>query len=46
VADAEVQSAAATHLSRFWQQRDPAGYQAWVASLPPGALKNSAMELQ
>jgi hypothetical protein len=43
VADAEVQSAAATHLSRFWQQRDPAGYQAWVASLPPGALKNSAL---
>ena len=46
VADPEVQSAAATHLSRFWQQRDPAGYQAWVASLPPGALKNSALELQ
>ena len=44
VADAQVQSAAATHLSRFWQKKDPAGYQAWVASLPPGALKNSALE--
>lgn len=46
VADPEVQSAAATHLSRFWQKKDPAGHQAWVASLPPGTLKNSALEQQ
>ena len=44
VADPEVQSAAATHLARFWRQRDPAGYQAWVASLPPGPIKDTAME--
>lgn len=44
VADAQVQSAAATHLARFWQKKDPAGYQAWVASLPPGPLKDSALD--
>ncbi len=44
VADAQVQSMAATHLSRFWRQKDPTGYQVWIASLPPGAIKNSAMQ--
>ncbi len=44
VADAQVQSVAATHLSRFWRQRDPSGHQAWIASLPPGAIKNSALD--
>lgn len=46
VTDAQVQSAAATHLSRFWQKKDPAGYQAWVASLPPGAIRDTALEQQ
>lgn len=44
VTDAQVQSAAVTHLSRFWQKKDPVGYQAWVASLPPGSMKNLATE--
>jgi hypothetical protein len=45
VADPQVQSTAAIHLARFWKQRDAAGYQAWIASLPPGPLKNSALEI-
>ena len=44
VTDAQVQSAAATHLARFWQKTDGAGYQAWLAALPPGPLKDAAME--
>jgi hypothetical protein len=44
IADVQLQSMAATHLSRFWQKKDPQGHQAWLASLPPGTIKNSAME--
>lgn len=45
IADDQLQTMAATHLSRFWQKKDPTGHQAWIASLPPGNLKNSAMEV-
>ncbi len=38
----ELQAAAGTRLSLFWQQRDQASYQAWLASLPPGSLKEAA----
>ncbi len=38
----ELQAAAGTRLSVFWQQRDQASYQAWLASLPPGSLKQAA----
>jgi hypothetical protein len=46
IADGEMQLAAATHLARFWQQRDRAGYQSWVASLPAGAMRDAAMSAQ
>jgi hypothetical protein len=46
VADAQVQGAATTHLARFWHKKDPAGYQAWVASLPPGTIRDIALEQQ
>lgn len=46
IADSEIQMAAATHLARFWQQRDRAGYQSWVASLPAGAVRDAAMSAQ
>lgn len=43
VSNQEVQTVAVAHLSRFWQQRDQAAYQAWLASLPPGSLKTAAL---
>ena len=46
ITDGEIQMAAATHLARFWQQRDRAGYQSWVASLPAGAVRDAAMSAQ
>ncbi|MFP5392625.1 MAG: hypothetical protein ACLGI6_13945 [Gammaproteobacteria bacterium] len=43
VTEPDVQAEAAAHLTRFWQQKDPQGYQKWLASLPPGALRNVAL---
>lgn len=43
VSNPEVQAAAAAHLARFWQARDPQAYQAWVATLPPGAVRDSVL---
>ncbi|HEY8608458.1 MAG TPA: hypothetical protein VIM12_15185 [Noviherbaspirillum sp.] len=38
-----LQSNAAAYLTQFWQQKDPSSYQGWVASLPPGQLRASAL---
>ena len=46
VTDVQVQGAVATHLARFWQKKDPTGYQAWLASLPPGPVRDTALEQQ
>lgn len=43
IADAALQAGAAAHLSRFWQQKDPAAHQGWVASLPPGPLRSAVL---
>lgn len=43
VGNPTLQANAAAHLTRFWQQKDQASYQTWVASLPPGPLRNSAI---
>jgi hypothetical protein len=43
VANPALQASAAAHLARYWQQRDPSGYQQWLASLPPGALRSAAI---
>lgn len=42
VASGEAQVAAAHQLAQLWHQKDPHAYQAWVASLPEGALKTAA----
>lgn len=43
VRDAQVQATATAHLTQFWQRRDAAAYERWVASLPPGQLKTAAL---
>jgi copper(I)-binding protein len=42
VASGEAQAAAAQQLAQLWNKKDPHAYQAWVASLPEGALKTAA----
>lgn len=42
VASGEAQTAAAQQLAQLWNKKDPHAYQAWVASLPEGALKTAA----
>lgn len=42
VTSGEAQAAAAHQLAQLWNKKDPHAYQAWVASLPEGALKTAA----
>lgn len=44
--DAVAQAAATAHLVQFWQKKDPAGYRKWVASLPPGQLRENVLAAQ
>lgn len=43
VRDSGVQATATAHLTQFWMKKDPAAYQTWLASLPPGQLRESAL---
>lgn len=43
VHDAGVQATATAHLTQFWMKKDPAAYEKWVASLPPGQLRVNAL---
>lgn len=42
IGDQQVQAAAATHLSHFWQQQDKASYERWLATLPRGGIRSAA----
>lgn len=42
IGDRQVQAAAATHLSHFWQQQDKASYERWLATLPQGDIRSAA----
>lgn len=42
VTSGEAQTAAAQQLAQLWHKKDPHAYQAWVASLPEGPLKQAA----
>lgn len=46
MADDAVQATAAAHLTQFWQQKDPAAFQRWVATLPPGQLRERVLAAQ
>jgi hypothetical protein len=41
--DIDFQRAAAEQLAGVWQQRDRAAFRNWVATLPPGMLKQSLL---
>jgi len=43
VQDAAVQADAAVHLTQMWRRKDPAAYEAWLASLPAGPLRTAAL---
>ena len=43
VGDAAVQANGAAYLTQFWQRSDRSAYQNWIASLPPGPLRNAAL---
>lgn len=43
VQDATVQADAAAHLTQMWRRKDPAAYETWLASLPPGPLRTAAL---
>jgi hypothetical protein len=44
IGDPDMQTIAATHLARLWQQQDNQSFQQWVASLSPGNLRTAAMQ--
>ena len=43
VQDAALQADAAVHLTQLWRRKDPAAYEAWLASLPAGPLRTAAL---
>jgi hypothetical protein len=43
VGDAALQATATAHLTQLWMKKDPAAYQKWLASLPPGQLRAFAL---
>ena len=44
VRDAAVQADAVVHLTQLWRRKDPAAYEAWLASLPAGPLRTAALD--
>lgn len=44
MSDPDMQTTAATHLARLWQQQDNQSFQKWVATLSPGNLRTAATQ--